>query len=187
MKRFRRWLFNGLAVLSWLLCVAMGLIWARSYFAVNDWPANWVGGTSENYTRIQWAGGNREIESRDGRLSLTLIDLVHSVHQPTAMKDFHHEFIGFGGDRLGNGRWGSGTVWTWEYFTTLWMPHWFLVLITALLPAMWIVVDIRSRKVPRLKPQSHCRECGYDLRATPDRCPECGTIPAKMEVNSTTP
>ena len=51
------------------------------------------------------------------------------------------------------------------------LPDGMLVAAFGLLPAVRTAVRIRHR---RRHAPGHCRRCGYDLRASPERCPECG-------------
>ncbi|HVT88443.1 MAG TPA: hypothetical protein VHD56_06290 [Tepidisphaeraceae bacterium] len=56
-------------------------------------------------------------------------------------------------------------------FTMLLIPDWFFALIFSVIPAVWLMGALQVRR--RIK-SGRCPICGYDLRATPDRCPECG-------------
>ena len=49
--------------------------------------------------------------------------------------------------------------------------------LAAALPTAWLIGrQVESSR--RWKVEGRCRNCGYDLRATPGRCPECGTAAA---------
>ena len=65
-------------------------------------------------------------------------------------------------DIAGGGRW-----------CILWLPQWLPVVLLSIWPARRLRTTIRRWQWRR---KGHCVECGYDLRATPERCPECGTV-----------
>ena len=66
---------------------------------------------------------------------------------------------------------GAGFAWT----ASQWMlviPHWVLILVAAPLAAIWLY-RLRDWWLHRHGP-GHCMNCGYDLRASHNSCPECG-------------
>jgi hypothetical protein len=169
MKRLRRWLFGLIAAASALLCVTTAALWPRSYRVCD-----------EIYWHQETTSGIRSanIDSVNGELYLTLYrpdgDLVVTdPHQhlerrrwPAAARNLMgHALIGLGYVPIFQSRLPSGSIL---------ISDWLIVTISALLPLLWIVQHVRQR--PRA---GCCQACGYDLRATPKRCPECGAVPAR--------
>ena len=64
----------------------------------------------------------------------------------------------------------------WERRWTYWalsVPHWFVALLLVAAPARPLTARVVRWSRRRA---GSCLACGYDLRASPERCPECGAV-----------
>jgi hypothetical protein len=66
-----------------------------------------------------------------------------------------------------------------EKFHFIIMPIWLVLLLLAVSLAPYFAYLVRLRRKNFRLRSGLCGNCGYDLRATPDRCPMCGNIPLK--------
>jgi hypothetical protein len=58
----------------------------------------------------------------------------------------------------------------WGNKHTLTIPYWGAFTVALVIPCLWLWQYLRSRN----ENEDVCRHCGYDLRASGARCPECG-------------
>jgi len=169
----RSCLLKLLTALSMLLFVATVALWVRSdsredYFwwrASSEDPAQLV--TSRGRMVFHW--GVVPLPNTDepppGLLEHTTEPARRTGNFDVVSDDLDLSFAGFGTAV----RTKSGCVV---------VPCWFVALLTALTPGWWSVRH-DGRRLRRLSVL--CAECGYDIRATPGRCPECGTSPAPQK------
>jgi hypothetical protein len=145
------------AAASLLLCVATVALWMRSY-----WAADFVG-------RYDGGGGAFSVISCMGSIQLGWQSSGYgNVAGLYWRRDKAHRW----GDLRSTFRFQTQSVGTYRGVI---FPHWPVALLSAILPALRLRTAIRSRCRERV---GLCPNCGYDLRATPHGCPECGAVPA---------
>jgi len=160
--------------MSLLLCIAAAVIWVLSYQLTQ-----YVGWSDQRqfYGALSIAGLLRvEHGTYPGRPGFSYEqrnEINETLWNEAAARDrrggvfkqlgFAYSYI----DYYSNGK---------EVRQSIYLPHWSLVAFFGLLSLFKLIALLRRRPHgPGL-----CAACGYDMRATPDRCPECGGVPASL-------
>jgi hypothetical protein len=188
-----RWLLHILTALSLLLFIAVIILAIASHRSARHYESQEVSGEGAILTlRINRIG------YQSGEIILRQTDIIFTFSHPEVVP----KAVAGRRAKLPAPRWmpplkhaGSIPPWRWmggwvhlsksgpfpelvhtdpkmsSAFRNGRIPLWPAALLFAILPAFWLMLRRRQSRRRRLR---LCAKCGYDLRATPDHCPECG-------------
>jgi len=191
----QRVLSNVVVLLSLLLCVASVALLVRSYF-VSDWISfahispvgqellvtDWILGSGKGNVALDYIF-NRLPLKPDESAAMYPGGVAWVTDAPADPADPRIGRFGFGYESwnapdhqprptpaVDLGYEPPGAYRSRHVSFPLWLP----ATLFALPPALWLRRRLKRRRGARA---GHCPRCGYDLRATPEKCPECGEEP----------
>jgi hypothetical protein len=194
----RRRLFTILSALSLVPCVlCIAMHFRRHYQSDNlTWRRTSVGNGTGHDIAVTWGvmcGGGGvtitrwafEVSDRD-TFTRRRDEFRHDVSTPTQYWEEPQllrrtRFPGsavrqYGSDELGVTSAAQSLPAFRERYVAVSFPLWIPTVLFAIAPVIWEVCYRRRRRERRRTQHGLCVSCGYDLRATPERCPECGTV-----------
>lgn len=152
MKNLGRWLLNAGAGISLIVLLFTLWSWASSRFQLRA-------GANGVVLVCAYFGDALRNDS----------DVFHTPLSPGSLNFFRQNIVGKRGT--------DWSLWGFEFIRLAdnWMlvlPYWFLIITSSVAPMIWLW---RRNRIKNRFMGNLCRNCGYDLRASSDRCPECGT------------
>lgn len=172
------WLFRLAAAVSLLLCAAVVAVWVRSQSVCDEVLLRGEQTTTLEVMTEGYALFLRQWLPYDGRGErptgvFHLVQRQWNLRMPAyppgtpLLKRLGFDAYGFYEPALFGG----------APARAVWIPYWFLVLLTLTAPTLWLWAVVRRLRRNGRAAFGLCPLCGYDLRATPKRCPECGAVP----------
>ncbi len=182
-NRFLRILRAVATLVSLFLFITILILWPCSYYVADGISQGRNGYSDEDGSLIRRIRGLRSsrgvLEITSGHFSSILFpsispssEGIHVSHEasPTATNP---QLIVWSHLGFSEVRYQTAII----DLKVLAIPYWFPGLLLSILPILWFRKFLRQRR--RLA-SPLCTTCGYDMRATPDRCPECGTPAVTM-------
>ena len=164
----RRRAFRMLCACSAMVFLILAALWLRTFMATDQLRIGRSAPPWELFTlHVRSDGSFLHVSGSHSRF-----------HEPMPGEGFEWEYEVRPPSPQGLGSW----VW-WDHYLDqpseggsieVWRVQvrpWLLPIPPAILPAIWLYGFRRRRSRAR---QGRCLKCGYDLRASRERCPECG-------------
>jgi hypothetical protein len=170
-RRILRILRVTFSLLSLLLCAASVVLWIRSHLAP---PAAATGLVNLKPDPDRWS-----LYAQSGKLFLLRErSILDPADVPRVIKSGidQRSLLGFGTERWQKSHnWpvDRGTLTYGSVLNAYFCPLWSCVIVFLVLP---LVELPRITRNFRRRRRGLCVNCGYDLRASPTKCPECGAL-----------